>query len=243
MASCRGIKKDQKITCTPKLKHTPKSYVRIQMALVYTENHPKFGSMVLWAVTEEASFFRNELDQTALEMDYINSWHENRQLEWMSARYLIHKYAGIDLSQLYSDALGKVHIHDSATQISISHSEELVGVQYHSLAVGLDIQIKTDKIHRVASKFCSTRDYQILEQFYSKKEAELITWSMKESVFKAYGRGKVRYKEEIAIVGFIDENRHKVLLQLSKTDGFHQKYEGRIRFIGDYCITQIIERN
>ena len=172
-------------------------------------------------------------------MDHIAEWHPRRQLEWMAGRFLISEFQEKDLSKIIVHPEGKVFIKDAEIHLSISHCEELVGLQLNQHPVGLDIQMKTSKLQRVAHKFCSIEDYEMLEQYYSREEANLICWSMKEAVFKAYGLGNVNYKDDIRFIAFANDDRRKPTLRFNKKDSSTIEYNGQLSWLDDYCISQI----
>lgn len=210
------------------------------MPIILKEKDPFFGKMFLWNVTEEPSIFRKALLSTGLKMDHIVEWHPKRQKEWMSGRYLLHLFMEDRLSDLSVDKYGKPSFPNSPNNFSISHTEGLVGLQYHDVPIGLDLQIRTDKIQRVAHKFCSDKDYAILGEQFDKLTSELITWGLKEAVFKAYGKGSLSYLNHIFLEELkITSSSKKVKIRLAN-DHHEQHYIGRIRMIGAYCLSQVL---
>ena len=211
------------------------------MPLIYSEKEKRFGKLVLWKMKEDLDFFKSQISLSESQAEGIKQWQPNRQKEWCAARFLLNEYFGITLDDTETDSLGKVHLVDKEDHISISHSDQLVGVQYNKRPVGVDIQIQTEKIQRIASRFCADCDYEIMSKFYGKEESELYLWSLKESVYKAYGQGNVSYRDEIRAVRFINDNRHRILLKLTRNTEPDQYYLGRLRMLGNYCLTQVIE--
>ncbi len=211
------------------------------MPLILTEKNPKFGKSVLWSVTEDEDFFHNELKKTSLSMDHISEWHPSRQKEWMSGRYLIHKYIDEDINDLCTDQYGKPVFGESSCHFSISHTAGLVGIMWHTKPVGLDLQIKTDKIQRVAHKFCTKNDYDHLGAYYTKDEVEWVTWGLKEAVYKAYGRGSLSYKNNIILQEVRAKNESQLAEATIEKDDVKIYYKVKIRMIGPYCWCQVYE--
>lgn len=211
------------------------------MPLILSEKDPKFGHLILWNVTEDADFFEQALCSTSLDLGHINEWHPSRQKEWMTGRYLLHAYTKYDLGTLSINQQGKPSFPDPNFSFSISHTEELVGLHYHDQPIGLDLQIRTEKIGKVAHKFCSQNDYDLLTKCFSKEEAELIAWSIKESVFKAYGQGNLSYKNDIQLKNLeVTSTSKKFEVKIERIpDGLDISYIGRIRFYGPYCMSQV----
>ena len=209
------------------------------MPVILEEKDPKFGRTILWSVTEDDSFFRNALTESGLNMDHIAKWHPKRQKEWMSGRYLIQRYIDIPVVELILDAYGKPRFDQSGLHLSISHTEGMVGLQFHDVSIGLDLQIESDQIHRVAHKFCIDEDYAKLKGHFHERDMERITWSFKEAVFKAYGCGGLSYKDNIVLQRVREINSMKRLDINIEKEGLQIKYSGRIQLIGPYCMSQV----
>lgn len=213
------------------------------MPIILQESDRHFGHTSLWSVQESAEFFKAALEPTALDMDHLDQWHPRRQLEWLSGRYLVHQFMDIDLVDLQVEPHGKPCFANSDVHISISHTKGLVGLQYHQKPIGLDLQINTDKIHRVASKFCTDNDYNLLGRLFDKERIEHITWGYKEAVYKAFGKGQVSYKDHIVLEHVEAKGAiprlHIRLIQ----DGFSLSYSGRIRKFGPYHMVQVVQKS
>lgn len=79
--------------------------------------------------------------------------------------------------------------------ISISHTEDLVGVVFSQSPVGLDIQSPTPKLFNIKEKFCNERE---LELWGETLDRLTLIWSAKEAVFKVFGEN-LAFAEEIDI--------------------------------------------
>lgn len=213
------------------------------MPLILTEKNPLFGKCVLWSSTEDESFFRYALEAAGLPMTKISKWHPKRQKEWMSGRYLVNKYMEEDITKLTVDDHGKPSFKDSDYNFSISHTQGLVGLLYHTHPIGLDIQITTDKIARVAHKFCTDKEYGILRDHFDQQMSEHLIWGLKEAVFKAYGRGSLSYKNHIFIESYqADASSKRAMVRLEK-EGVYREYQAKISLIGPYYICQVVEES
>ena len=119
---------------------------------------------------------------------------------------------------------------------------EVFQLQFGRLSVGIDLQIETEKLQKVAPKFCSPDDYEILTTHYSIQKANHICWSVKEAVFKAYGAGRVNYKDDITFIAFANDNPRRPLIRLGTKDGRLLQYEGKLSFIGPYLMAQVVDQ-
>ncbi|MFT4678834.1 MAG: phosphopantetheinyl transferase [Flavobacteriales bacterium] len=79
--------------------------------------------------------------------------------------------------------------------ISISHTEDLVGVVFSTSPVGLDIQRPTPKLFNIKEKFCNERE---LKMWGESLDQLTLIWSAKEAVFKLFGEN-LAFAEEIDV--------------------------------------------
>ena len=213
------------------------------MPLILTEKNPLFGKCVIWSSTEDESFFRSALETAGLPMARISQWHPKRQKEWMSGRYLVNEFMDEDITTLSVDEHGKPSFKGCDYNFSISHTTGLVGLLYHTAPIGLDIQITTDKIGRVAHKFCTGKECDILREHFSQASSQHLIWGLKEAVFKAYGLGFLSYKNNIFIESYIaNASGKRATIKLSK-ESMNKIYHAKISMIGPYYICQVVEQS
>ncbi len=98
----------------------------------------------------------------------------------------------------YTEA-GKPFIEGFPGHISVSHGGSLVGMIYHEvLAPGLDIEVPSERIRRIADKFINNHEKSWLNEPSSLHELYLI-WGVKECLFKSYGGGGIIFKSHLSI--------------------------------------------
>ena len=156
----------------------------------------------IWEVSESPIFFLENLDTSRFDTNELRAIpHPQKQLEWLASRYLLQKttstfkHAGIT-----KDEFGKPHLLDTNLKISLSHTQNLVAVALQpSLAVGLDIEIPSEKLRTVAHKFLNDS-----ERTHANNRLEYLCvyWACKEAVYKYYGKKALSFKNHIAIKPF-----------------------------------------
>tara|TARA_R100001015_G_C4612146_1_gene167646 strand:+ start:15 stop:671 length:657 start_codon:yes stop_codon:yes gene_type:complete len=142
----------------------------------------------------------------------------NRKIEWLSIRALLLEL-GLDSDIIY-DEHGKPHLKNNGEHLSISHSQKRIAVSIHSKrAHGIDLQHITPKILRIKNKFLIERELNMLK---STDDITILTvlWSMKEALFKSYG------KKDIFLKGNIELSEFKI------EDGIYEA-NGKIYGIAD----------
>lgn len=142
--------------------------------------------------------------------------HPTRQMEFVATRILRTAIFG-KREILYSE-IGAPFIADEKW-ISISHSNQMVGIAVSNYKIGFDLEpirkkalkLKTKFLHAEESKKLNTDD--ALEM--------TIAWSLKESLYKLAGRKKIIFKDELRIEkendywrGTIHNPTHKIVAQM-----------------------------
>jgi 4'-phosphopantetheinyl transferase len=83
-------------------------------------------------------------------------------------------------------------------------------------AVGMDIELVTDKILRIHHKFINEQ-----ESDFVKPEdviANCVAWSAKETLFKWYGKGQVDFRKNITLHPFTMSARGAIKAAFAKPD-------------------------
>lgn len=169
------------------------------MPLIYQKIWSHDNTLAVWKIEENEDYFIEKLDWTSDERQYFDSLKGNRRIEWLSSRLLTCQLSNIsNTSFIIKDEFGKPRIKDSQINISISHTKGYVAIYISPKNIGIDIQNIVSKIHRIAHK------YLFVNELHAIPEEKLIDslhiyWGAKESLYKAYGRRELKYREHIRI--------------------------------------------
>jgi phosphopantetheinyl transferase len=140
------------------------------------------------------------------------------QQGFMSIRQLL-KQAGYEDADVYYDAFGKPHLKDN-NYLSITHSFTFTAIIIsEKKPVGIDVEKQRDKIVKIAHKFTPIEEYNTIANHEALVSKLTIVWGAKESLYKIYGKKKLRFLHHIYIedFSFID----------TKTTGVI-KYQGHV---------------
>ncbi len=185
------------------------------MPIFLKKELPFEGELGLWKISEDESYFLNRLSLFDDEKKYLNRLNNKRRLEHLASRYLLHLMSGREIrGACLKDEYGKPYLENSDYHISFSHSNQMVAVIGSPSIVGIDIQKYVDKITRIQHKFLSNHELEYVKDSDAKEKLHIL-WGAKESLYKAYGRKKVEFKEHLAIDNF-------------KWDGFTSQFQGKI---------------
>lgn len=172
------------------------------MPLKYIKWHSDLTRLGIWKMEEPDEWYENQLLLSASETDELNSLSAKKRREWLASRWLLQYLIGTN-HRVYTqrDEFGKPHLCNSGLFISLSHSSDLVAVIVSSVACGIDIQHFTPKIEIIADKFMSVADKNAMNE-HNKRTLLTVFWGAKESLYKAYGKKELDFREDIRIQTF-----------------------------------------
>ena len=147
---------------------------------------------------------------TGEQLPAIKASHRKR--EWLSSRILLRK---LNLESIHFLDNGKPVLEAGA--VSISHCRGSVAVVTADRNIGLDIQLPTEQISTIRSKFCSPAEWDWIEKHDEPLRALTIAWSAKEAIFKYWGE-HVEFAADIEVLPF-QCNDAVVLAQYTGTHG------------------------
>ena len=181
------------------------------MPLFYQHNINQDTKLGIWHIEETESFF---LDKVPLKRDVT---HPFKRRQHLAGRYL--------LSDLFPDfPVEEILIADTRQpflagdnyHFSISHcGAYAAAIVSRTCRVGIDIELVTQRITRVADKFLNEGEMDVFNEDYAffleqwglrgRVEQEFLTliWSAKEALFKWYGRGELDFKRHMQLTGNI----------------------------------------
>ncbi len=174
--------------------------------------HTTRTHLYIWHITESIEQLKSLLPtEKTVEANKMSATVHQKQ--FLVKQILLQRY---DLSDKidYLDS-GKPVCSDGRF-ISISHSGDYVVVAVSSEPVGIDIERKNPKLHRIASRFVHAKDV-------SPKDADSLAqlqylWTAKESIYKLAGVAGLSFKQEIRLTEFGPDNiKATALLREQKT--------------------------
>ncbi|MDX2003601.1 MAG: 4'-phosphopantetheinyl transferase superfamily protein [Chitinophagales bacterium] len=174
--------------------------------------------LCLWHITEPPSFF---LDRLYLDADDLLSMQQitvaSKMLEFLASRYALRYLINLDEEQhLLKDEHGRPTVHNLSKHVSLSHCRGFAAAIIANTHCGIDVEPIDDKVCRIAPRFLSEREHQMLQPGHEVQQM-ILAWSAKEAVYKAYGKKGVAFKDPIMINALpsTDQGHFTVRLQLS----------------------------
>ena len=146
------------------------------------------------------------LDFNQKELQILTRLSPRKQVEWVSSRELLHQIADISPRPLcLYDAYGKPYLEGIDKHISISHSDRWCAAMSSPSPCGVDVQVYTDTVRRIANRFLTKEDLKMigLMKGAENKDDKLsflhLFWGAKECLYKAYGKRKLGFREHLFI--------------------------------------------
>ncbi|MDB5262531.1 MAG: 4-phosphopantetheinyl transferase [Adhaeribacter sp.] len=191
-----------------------------------------------WEITEPQETLQHLLQTAAGNCLTVPAFTSaTRQRQWLSSRLLaytlLQKFTDIPVA-LQSTSNGKPVFANDAYQVSLTHSRELAGAiisKHHK--VGIDIEIISPKVLRVADKFMTPTESA---DAGGEVEKTLIYWSAKETLYKLYSKRQLTFKEHIQIAPFC-QAQPGTLNTCIKTPEFTADYQVYYEKMNDYILT------
>ncbi|MBK9285414.1 MAG: 4'-phosphopantetheinyl transferase superfamily protein [Sphingobacteriaceae bacterium] len=162
-----------------------------------------------------------------------------REAEKKGVQFLLSKMLDNRLFELCYTPEKKPYLAGENIHISISHShDKLVILTNNNESTGVDIELLRDKVINIQSKFLNEEELACC-----KNNIEMLTlfWSVKESVYKAYGRKMLDFIRHIRVKKPMPEkNQIEAALILPN---YHKEYllhyEKRENYILTYILNEI----
>ncbi len=148
-----------------------------------------------WRISETLDWGYNHIDLLPQEKKEWEAFHHARQRELVFVRWAIQSlFPG---KNIIYDEHGKPYLEDKSFEISISHTDNLVGIVRSDQPIGVDIEAHYKKCSRIYHKFLHPSEKLHLKP---EDEDELgVAWCSKEAIYKAIGTKGTLFSEQIVL--------------------------------------------
>ena len=163
------------------------------MPLFYQHNINETTRLGIWHISEDEDFF---LAKVPLQKTIT---HPHKRLQHLAGRYLLqYLFPDFPYEEIIIADTRKPYLPNEQYHFSISHCGDYAAAIVSPVyRVGIDIEIPTEKVERIAHKFISENEKSFLSESVICDEQSIparllftILWSAKEAVFKWYGAGR-----------------------------------------------------
>ncbi len=201
------------------------------MGLLLKKKIGKTIRLAIWEIEESEDWYLSQLQLNTNEKNRLASIRGSRRLEWLAGRWLLHVLSGEEKRlAIVVDDFGKPFLKGKSDWISLSHSHQRVAAIISNQPVGIDIQFLVEKIKRIAGKFLRKEEAESLEENVEIEQLH-VYWGAKESLYKAYGKKQLEFRDHIFVTPFAYKEqgtlKGKVIKEDFKADYsiFYEKVE------------------
>ncbi|HMO32572.1 MAG TPA: 4'-phosphopantetheinyl transferase superfamily protein [Lacibacter sp.] len=168
------------------------------MPLVYQHTINNNTRLGVWRITEPETFFR---ERVPLLLDVK---HPHKRLQHLAGRYLLAElHPGFPVNEICIADSRKPYLPDNRLHFSISHCGYFAAaIVSTKQQVGIDIEVPTATIFKIAQKFLRDEETRLLQERMSSGQLlETITllWSAKETLFKWHGKGGIDFRKHLHV--------------------------------------------
>jgi len=181
------------------------------MPLYKIINHNPKTQILIWKITETYSELFETINLTPQSLQRLAKMKsEQHQKGFLSIRKLLQETRHED-SDLYYDAFGKPHLKNEI-HISITHSFDFSAIVLSDKKIGIDIELRREKIKIIAKKFI-TSEIDFIQNNDKQINKLTVIWGAKEAIFKIQNEKGISFKDHIVVAPFqMQEHNTKALL-------------------------------
>jgi 4'-phosphopantetheinyl transferase len=200
---------------------------------------PKDTTIFLWKIDEEISELKELLVLSEYSLNRLAKMKSSKHIKgFLAIRKLLKSinYSDVDL---FYDAFGKPFLKDNK-HISISHSHEFACIIISNNPVGIDIELKNEKILKNVGLLFN-EDFILNFKGSKNDEMSLTTfgWAIKEAIFKLIPENGVSFKDNISIEPFQLNESSCVVNVIINTE--ITSYTVQLEEIENYVLTYVIQ--
>ncbi|SEH79137.1 Phosphopantetheinyl transferase [Paenimyroides aquimaris] len=209
------------------------------MALYKIISYNTDTQIFVWKITETERELRESIVLQEKHQIRLNGMlSEQHRKGFLSVRKLLQQ-AGYEDKDLTYDENGKPHLSDGKN-ISITHSYEFSAIIVSTRNVGIDLEMKREKIVRIANKFIGSEcDYLDKNNQYIEQLG--VIWGAKEALYKMCNSRSLSFKQDIHIHDFTQNKDKGTALVDCKGLDFSKKFTFHFENFENYTLVYALE--
>jgi len=214
----------------------------ICMPLVYQQNINYASGLGLWQIAESEDFF------SAAVQPLHPIANEIKRLQHLSALYTLGLLHGdFPYSRVRVAGSGRPFVENDTCFFSISHSGSFAAALHSTeFRVGVDVENFHDRIFRVAPRFLSGPERDLLSRAAMPDsgltQIKMLTaaWCVKEALYKWYGASGLDFIRHLHIDDFsVTDQKASAVCRIGR-NGFTEAEAG-IAFFDDCCLAWVVQ--
>ena len=215
------------------------------MPLILSHKIDESTVLGVWKIDETSEDLKNKLALDVNDEKYFESFgNEKRKKHWLSYRLILQELLKTSNIKVIYDKFGKPGIPGFQGHFSVSHSGDFsAAIVSYELPVGIDIERIRDRIERISERFLSKEELDHTGNNYRLEKLH-VSWGVKESLYKLYGKPDVDLQNDIRIEPFdylcIGEGTCRAAMKTLEGLGFYNIF---YRKIEDYMMVWAISHS
>lgn len=181
------------------------------MPLFYQQDINANTKLGIWKISENEDFFLQKVPQ------HRDITHPHKRLQHLAGRFVLQElYPDFPYALIRIADTRKPFLSNEAYHFSISHcADYAAAIVSIDQRVGIDVELTTSKMERIAPKFLHPDERQLLEDTKALLHSRFtdhplnkdqwllhtLFWSAKEAVYKWFGLGGIQFNEQIIFTG------------------------------------------
>ncbi|MFY7879355.1 MAG: 4'-phosphopantetheinyl transferase family protein [Lacibacter sp.] len=208
------------------------------MSLVYQHTINKTSKTGLWHIEENEDFFLKRVPVPG------QVSHPHKRLQHLAGRYLLPiLFDDFPLNEILIADTRKPYLPDEQYHFSISHcGQYAAAIASSTHRVGIDIEIPTLKVLRIAHKFLNQRETELINQTGSTEELLQMTtlfWSCKEALFKWNSAAGVDFSDHLRILA-VEGSLNEGILHCSIQQPVYTELITHYSFINGLMMSRVL---
>ena len=183
------------------------------MPLVYIKKSDAF-QLGLWKIEEDIPFFESAINYRS------NATNQEKAKQQLAARMALQKLHGnFPFHQVEILDGGKPVLKNNESKFSLSHCNGFsAAIISDKNEVGIDIELIHDRVLKVEKKFLNNHELNLLDSVGAHHRVVYSTlfWSLKETMYKWWGKGSVDFSSEIQITEFDANDEGTAVMKFTK---------------------------
>lgn len=193
----------------------------------------KESEVYVWEITEQGNELITKINPLFI-TDLVKITNKNVKIQWLASRALLTQIVerkNIGANTIEKDEHGKPFFTHSDWYFSLSHSGSYACLIISKKALtGIDIETKRHQSFKLKTKFCSPIELHFIG---NNIQNSALIWSCKEAIYKAYGKRKMIFKEDMVLM---KENKNSLFFEVKQ---FKHPIEVHFLITNDYVLCYV----
>jgi phosphopantetheinyl transferase len=202
------------------------------MPLFYQQDINPSTKLAIWKIDESENF---SLEKIPLQREIT---HPHKRLQHLAGRYLLkHLFPDFPYDEILIADTRKPYLPYEQYHFSISHcGDYAAAIVSKENRVGIDIEIPTSKVLKIAHKFLSEKER---EKFESSVELTTLLWCCKETMYKWWGWGEVDFSKMLQL-DYFEFKKSGSMSSLFVRNEINQALELKYKMFPNLCMAYVV---